>query len=119
MKEIKIQGGRVHNPLEQVFNMVKVTHGYMKLLHKRFKEYFSMPFSQLPEEVKNEVVYGHYENYSLNRIFQGRYEKGEDLNGIYTMTTYSDCHGFRVGEEARRVFLKGGIYKWKETTGQL
>ncbi|WML32563.1 excinuclease ABC subunit UvrA [Clostridium sp. OS1-26] len=100
-----------HTTLEQVFNMVKVTPGYMKLLQKKFKEYFSMPFSQLPEEVKNEVVYGHYENgkrsYSLTRIFQGRYEKGEDLNGIYTITTCSDCHGFRVGEEARRVLLNG------------
>lgn len=100
-----------HTTLKQVFNMVKVTPGYMKLLQKKFKEYFSMPFSQLPEEVKNEVVYGHYQNgkrsYSLTRIFQGRYEKGEDLNGIYTMTTCSDCHGFRVGEESRRVLLNG------------
>ncbi|MCM1988858.1 excinuclease ABC subunit UvrA [Oceanirhabdus seepicola] len=97
--------------LKQVFNMVKVTPGYMKLLQKKFKEYFSMPFSQLPEDVKNEVVYGCYENgkrsYSLIRIFQRRYQKGEDLNGIYTMTTCSDCHGSRVGEEARRVLLSG------------
>ena len=97
--------------LEQVFNMVKVTPGYMKLLEKRFVEYFSMPFYQLPEEVKNEVIYGHYENgkisYSLTKIFQRRHQKGEDLNGIYTMTTCSECSGARVSEEARRVLLRG------------
>lgn len=97
--------------LKQVFDRVKVTPGFMKLLEKKFKQYFSIPFLQLPQEVKNEVIYGNYENgkqsYSLTRIFQSRHEKGEALDGIYTMATCSDCHGFRVGDEARRVLLNG------------
>ncbi|PJI08081.1 MULTISPECIES: excinuclease ABC subunit UvrA [Clostridium] len=97
--------------LKQVFDSVKVTPGFMKLLEKKFKQYFSIAFLQLPLEVKNEVIYGHYENgkqsYSLTRIFQSRYEKGEDLDDIYTMVTCSDCHGFRVGDEAHRVLLNG------------
>ncbi|WP_234124223.1 excinuclease ABC subunit UvrA [Clostridium hydrogenum] len=97
--------------LEQVFYSAKVTQGFMKLLRKRFQEYFLMPFWKLPEEVRNEVVYGQYENgkrsYCLIRAFQSRYDKGEDLAGNYTMTDCSACHGFRVGEEARRVFLNG------------
>jgi excinuclease ABC subunit A len=97
--------------LGQIFDEVKVSPGYMRLLQKRFKEFLSMPFSQLPEEVKNEVIYGNFENgkrsYSLMRIFEGRYKKGEDLNGIYTAVTCSECHGFRVGEEACRVLLNG------------
>ncbi|MCD2346805.1 excinuclease ABC subunit UvrA [Clostridium guangxiense] len=100
-----------HTTLKQIFDSVKVSPGFMNLLEKKFKKYFSIPFLQLPEEVKNEVIYGHYENgkqsYSLTRIFQRRYEKGEALDGIYTMTTCSDCHGFRVGDEARRVLLNG------------
>lgn len=97
--------------LQQVFNMVGVTPGFMKLLQKKFNEYFSMPFSELPQDVKNEVIYGHYENgkptYSLTRIFQSRYEKGEDLNEIYNKVPCTDCHGFRIGEEGRRVLLDG------------
>lgn len=97
--------------LEQVFYSAKVTPGFMKLLRKRFEEYFLMPFWKLPEEVRNEVVYGQYENgkrsYCLVRAFESRHDKGEDLAGIYTMTDCSACHGFRVGEEARRVLLNG------------
>lgn len=69
--------------LEQIFNMLKITPGFMRLLERRFKEYFSIPFFQLPEEVKNEVIYGHYENgkrsYCLIKIFESRHQKGEDL----------------------------------------
>ncbi|NMS88170.1 excinuclease ABC subunit UvrA, partial [Clostridioides difficile] len=68
-------------------------------------------FLQLPEEVENEVLYGHYENgkksSSLSKLFHNRYKRGEDLNGIYTMTVCSDCHGFKIGEEARGVLLNG------------
>ncbi len=34
-------------------------------------------------------------------------QRGEDLNGVYTMTACSDCNGFKIGEEARRVLLNG------------
>ncbi|MDU2662834.1 MAG: excinuclease ABC subunit UvrA, partial [Clostridioides difficile] len=55
--------------------------------------------------------YGHYENgkksSSLSKVFHNRYKRGEDLNGVYTMTACSDCNGFKIGEEARRVLLNG------------
>ena len=42
------------------------------------------------------------------RIFEGRlYKYGEDRSGVYTLRVCSDCRGFRVGEEARRVLLNG------------
>lgn len=97
--------------LEQVFNMLKITPGLMGVLRRKFNLHFSVPFIELPEEVKNEVIYGHYENgkrsYCLIKLFERRRQKGEDLNGIYSMNACSDCHGFRIGEEARRVLLKG------------
>jgi excinuclease ABC A subunit len=104
-----------HTTLQEVFGTVGVTPGYANLLHKRFKDYLHMPFSQIPDEVKEEIIYGHHVNnnyekrsYCLTRIFQGRlYKRGEDLSGIYTMVVCSECHGFRVGEEARRVLLNG------------
>lgn len=100
--------------LGQAFQRAGVTPGYWRLLQKKYNEYLTMPFEQLPEEVKEEAVWGHrvdgnYEkrSYCLERIFQGRLYRGEDLGGIYTRTVCSDCHGFRIGEEARRVLLKG------------
>jgi len=99
--------------LREIFDKVGVTPGYAKLLQKRFKHTIDMPFSQIPDEVKGEIIYGHYVNsnsekrsYCLMRIFQGHlYRDGEDLSGIYTMSTCSECHGFRIGEEACRVHL--------------
>jgi excinuclease ABC A subunit len=101
--------------LQQVFETVGLTPGFKKLLFKKFKDYIEMPFSQLPDEVKEEILYGHHVNsnhdkrsYCLARLFKGRlYRNGEDLKGIYTMSVCSECHGFRIGEEARGVLLNG------------
>ncbi len=44
----------------------------------------------------------------LTRIFKGLIHKyGEDPTGIYKMSKCSECFGFRIGEEARGVFLDG------------
>ncbi len=101
--------------LQQVFDGVGLTPGYMKLMQRHFKNDLATPFFEIPDEVKEEIIYGHYVNNSsekrsccLTNIFQGRlYWHGEDASGIYTMSVCSDCHGFRVGEEARRVLLNG------------
>lgn len=101
--------------LEEVFLAVGLTPGYKKLLFKRFNDYLQMPFYRLPDEVKEEILYGHHVNsnqekrsFCLSRLFKGRlYRNGEDLSGIYQMSLCSECHGFRIGEEARRVLLNG------------
>ncbi len=100
--------------LQQVFAAAGITPGYMKVLHRHFKNDMDIPFSQLPDEVKEEAVYGHYlsknsakRSYCLTRFFQGCLYKGIDLSGIYSMSVCSECNGFRIGEEARRVFLSG------------
>jgi Excinuclease ATPase subunit len=100
--------------LMQVFEIAGITPGFKKLLHKKYMDYLSMPFSQIPDEVKWEVIYGHHVNgnheersYCLTRIFQERLRRGEDLGGIYTISECSECHGFRVGEESHGVFLGG------------
>ncbi len=103
-----------HTTLEQIFDTVGVTPGYAKLLHKRFKDYLKTPFSQIPDQVKAEIIYGHHvkgnyekRSYCLTRIFQSRLYRNQGLDGVYTMSVCSECHGFRVGEEARRVLLNG------------
>lgn len=100
-----------HDTLKQVLDRAKITPGYLRVFSKKFNDYLDIQFLQLPEEVKNEVLYGHYENgkksSSLSKVFHNRYKRGEDLNGVYTMTACSDCNGFKIGEEARGVLLNG------------
>jgi excinuclease ABC A subunit len=104
-----------HTTLQQVFDTVGITPGYANLLNKRFNNYLKMPFSQIPDEVKEDILYGHHVNSNyekrsccLTRIFQGRlYKSNADLSGIYTISVCSECQGYRIGEEARRVFLNG------------
>jgi excinuclease ABC A subunit len=100
--------------LQEVFDRVKPTPGYANLLQKRFKDYLKTPFSMIPDEVKADIIYGHHVNsnyekrsYSLTRIFQGQLYRNQELNDVYAMHFCPACHGFRVGEEARRVQLNG------------
>ena len=105
----------VRTTLQEVFNSLGLTPGYARLLNRHFEEYLKIPFSEIPEDVKEDIINGQYVNNNyqkrsicLSRIFQGRlYKYGKDFSGIYTMSVCSECRGFRVGEEARRVFLNG------------
>ena len=104
-----------HITLQQVFNAVGATPGYANLLRRKFRSYLSSPFSQIPGDVKDEILHGHpvNNNYAkrsicLTRIFQGRiFMKGEDPSGFYTMSRCTECHGCRIGEEGRKVLLNG------------
>jgi excinuclease UvrABC ATPase subunit len=101
--------------LQQVFDVVRATPGYANLLYKKYGSFLNTPFSQLPDEVKEEILYGHQvstnsekRSVCLIRILQGRiYWNGVDSSGLYAMSICPECHGFRVGEEARRVLLNG------------
>ena len=101
--------------LDEVFQKAGPTPGYQRLLNKKFKDYLKMPFSKIPDEVKADILYGQYvksnsqnRSYCLQRIFEGRYlRNGDNSGGIYRLSVCSDCQGFRIGEEARSVFLNG------------
>jgi excinuclease UvrABC ATPase subunit len=97
--------------LLEVYESLKVTTGFLRILRKKYGMYFDTPFWQLSEDIQEEVVYGTYDNgkqsYCLERILRNAYEKGEDVEEVYAKTTCSDCHGERIGEEAREVFLHG------------
>ena len=103
-----------HTTLMEVFEKAGITPGFKKILQKKYGEDLNNPFSQLSDEMKEEIIYGHpvngnYEkrSYCLIRIFEGRLRSGEDLKDLYTLSECSECHGFRIGEEARRVLLGG------------
>lgn len=96
--------------LLEVYEGLKVTIGFLRILKKRFGMYFETPFWELPEDIREEVVYGTYDNgkqsYCLERILRNAYEKGEDVEEVYVKTICLDCHGERVSDDAREVFLR-------------
>lgn len=100
--------------LEQVFENAGATPGYLRLLQKKYQGHLKQRFFDLPEDMKEEAIYGHYtdgnsgkRSYCLTRIFQGRLRRGEDLGGIYAKTICPVCCGFRVGDEAQRTVIDG------------
>lgn len=97
--------------LKEVFIQSKVTPGYMNILKKRFEAYFDMPFVSLPSEVKEEVIYGRFElgksSYCLMKAFENRQRKGEAVQDFYALQPCVECHGYRIGIEARSVFIHG------------
>lgn len=100
--------------LAEVLNQVEMTPGYHRLFKQKYADHLSEPFWELPGELRDEILYGHYvsggserRSTCLARILQARLYRGEDLNDLYHRVVCPDCSGFRVGEEARRVFLYG------------
>ncbi|WP_254306731.1 hypothetical protein [Clostridium sp. 001] len=97
--------------LLEVYDSLKVTSGFLRILKKKYGMYFDTSFWQLPEDIQDEVVYGTYDNgkqsYCLERILRNAYEKGEDVEEVYVKIICPDCHGERVGDDARKVFFHG------------
>lgn len=97
--------------LLEVYEKLKVTSGFLRILRKKLGTYFDTPFWQLPEDIQEEVVYGTFEHgkqsYCVERILRNAFEKGEDVEEVYVKTICTDCHGERVGDEAREVLLHG------------
>ena len=97
--------------LLEVYESLHVTAGFLRILKKKYGDFFNTPFLELPEDIRSEVIYGTYENgkqsYCIERLLRNAYEKGEDVNEVYVKTICPDCHGKRIGNDARKVFLHG------------
>jgi excinuclease ABC A subunit len=97
--------------LLEVYECLQVTTGFMRILKKKYGMYFDTHFWKLPEDIRGEVVYGTYDNgkqsYCLERILRNAYEKDEDVEKVYVKTICPDCHGDRISQEPREVFLHG------------
>lgn len=97
--------------LLEVYECLQVTAGFLRILKKKYGMYFETPFWELPEDIQGEVVYGTYDNgkqsYCLERILRNSYENGEDVEEVYAKIICPDCHGERVGQEAREIVLHG------------
>jgi excinuclease ABC A subunit len=97
--------------LHEVYRKLQITPGFMRILWKKFGSYFDTPFWELPEDIREEVIYGNYENgkqsYCIERTLRYAYEKGEDVEPYYAKTICPVCNGERIEEEAREVMLHG------------
>ncbi|MFN2131079.1 MAG: ABC-ATPase UvrA, partial [Anaerolineae bacterium] len=86
--------------------------GYM--LRGRLKRYADVPFTEMPDEARTLILYGvetrgisRHHSHNLYRVLKRRLQSGEDVGGVMTADVCPACHGYRVGEEARRVTLRG------------
>lgn len=97
--------------LLEVYESLQVTAGFLRILKKKYGMYFETPFWELPEDIRGEVVYGTYNNgkqsYCFERILRNAYEKGEDVEEVYGKNICPDCHGGRIGQEAKEILLHG------------
>jgi len=97
--------------LLDVYENLKVTSGFLRILKNKYGMYFETPFFKLPEDIQGEVIYGTYENgkqsYCLERILRNSYEKGEDVEEVYKRCICQECRGERISKEGRRFFLHG------------
>lgn len=100
--------------VREIFMSTGVTPGIFRVIERNLKEYMDKPYLKISDEIQEEVIHGHYvsnnsanQSFCLSRIFQLRHKKGEYLNGLYEPALCSGCHGYRIGEEARKVFING------------
>ena len=100
--------------LRQVLANAGVLSSFRHLMKGRLKPYVDTPFSQMPDDAREHILYGvqvqhPYPRRSLSLYSRLRYllSRGEDVGGAMVMTPCPQCQGYRVGEEARRVTLGG------------
>ncbi len=101
--------------LKDIFDSIHLSSGFVRLVERLFGDYMDTAFVDLPDEVKADVLYGHQtsgnaeqRSFCLSRFYNGVIRKeGRDPSGVYYKVTCSECHGYKVGEDARSVYLLG------------
>ena len=97
--------------LREVYEALKVTPGFMRVLKNKLGHYFEVPFWELPEEIQDEVVYGEYmggkQSYCIERILRNAYEKEEDVENVYAKVICPKCQGERLDDKAREITFFG------------
>lgn len=84
--------------LEDICLSIGITPGLTNVLRRNFKDYMEMPFVKLPDEVKQDAIYGHFVNgnyknqsFCLTRFFEGELNKGNDVEKFYSQEICTDC----------------------------
>ncbi len=98
--------------LTQMLANAGVLSSFRHLIKGRLKPYADTPFSQMPDEAREHILYGvqvqhPYRHRSLSLFSRLRFllSRGKDVGGAMVMTPCPQCQGYRIGEEARRVTL--------------
>ncbi len=98
--------------LTQMLANAGVLSSFRHLIKGRLKPYADTPFSQMPDEAREHILYGveiqrPYPRRSLSLFSRLRFllSRGKDVGGAMVITPCPRCQGYRVGEEARRVTL--------------
>ena len=98
--------------LTQMLVNAGVLSSFRHLIKGRLKPYADTPFSQMPDEAREHILYGvqvqhPYRHRSLSLFSRLRFllSRGKDVGGAMVMTPCPQCQGYRIGEEARRVTL--------------
>ena len=98
--------------LRQMLANAGVLASFQHLIKGRLKPYVDTPFSQMPDEAREHILYGvqvqhPYRHRSLSLFSRLRFllSRGKDVGGAMVMTPCPQCQGYRIGEEARRVTL--------------
>jgi excinuclease ABC A subunit len=100
--------------LRQMLANAGVLASFGHLIRGRLKAYVDTPFSDMPDEAREHILYGvqlqhPFPRRSLSLFSRLRYllSRGKDVSGMMVMSPCPQCQGYRVGEEARRVTLGG------------
>ena len=100
--------------LSQVYENALAATTFAKRIEKiqnRFSLDQTAPFRSLPDEVQQLVLLGKstagIRQVSLFEFLQHRHNRGKPVNGAVKASVCSDCHGFRVGADARNILVNG------------
>lgn len=97
--------------LSEVYDSLKVTSGFLGVLRRKFGQYFNTPFWDIEEDIREELVYGTFDNgkqsYCIERILKNAFDRGEDVAWVYDKTVCPECNGERVSSEANEILFHG------------
>lgn len=100
--------------LKQILTYAGLIASFGYLLRGRLKDYVDTPFSQMPADAREHILYGvqvqhPYPRRSLciTTRLRNLLARGQDVGGMMVVKACPSCGGYRVGEEARSVTLEG------------
>ncbi|MCG2218418.1 ATP-binding cassette domain-containing protein [Staphylococcus epidermidis] len=96
--------------LHDILKKLQVGQGTYNLFKRNFYKAMDVPLNSLNDELKNDVIYGHFvknnsekQSICLERILDGLQKKGVNVDKYYILTKCSRCSGQRLETAGRKV----------------
>ncbi|PRP50341.1 excinuclease ABC subunit A [Bacillus halotolerans] len=100
--------------LTEVLNKLEVSSGIINVFKRQFKDYIDKPFLNLPQEIQEELINGHYvannaenRSYCIKRILESKRKKGEEIEKYYSQKVCENCNGQRINQYSRKIKING------------